>query len=136
FANEAVPGRGTGRITTAANGRGVRVSAHGPAHWRRFDARRVALEDLSPLLSLTFGVHMTGKGHDGRELVFKTSPSGGACHPYEAYVLALRVEGLPRGLYHYASDTHHLNVLKKGASRRHVARYVPVQWWYESAAAV
>jgi len=104
--------------------------------WRRFDPRRVSLEDLSTLLGLTFGVHMTGTGNDGRELVFKTSPSGGACHPYEAYVLALGVEGLPRGLYHYASDRHRLNVLKTGASRRNVARYVPVQWWYESAAAI
>ncbi len=104
--------------------------------WRRFDSRPLALADLSTLLELTFGVQMTGTAYDGRRLIYTTSPSGGACHAYEAYALALRVDGLPRGLYHYASETHRLNVLKTGASRRDVARYIPTQWWYESAAAI
>lgn len=104
--------------------------------WRRFDTRPVALDDLSTLLDLTFGVRMHGTAYDGHPLVYTTSPSGGACHPCEAYVLALRVDGLPRGLYHYACDSHRLNVLKVGATRRHVAKYIPTQWWYESAAAI
>jgi hypothetical protein len=85
---------------------GVRVSLP-PAHtegeftrvllerrtWRRFATGPVALDDLSTLLGLTFGVRMDGTSYDGRRSIFKTSPSGGACHPYEAYVLALRVDG-------------------------------------------
>ena len=104
--------------------------------WRRFDSRPVTLADLATLLDLTFGVRMHGTAYDGHRLVYTTSPSGGACHPCEAYVLALRVDGLQRGLYHYACDTHRLNVLKTGATRRDGAKYIPTQWWYESAAAI
>lgn len=104
--------------------------------WRKFDARPVALADLSTLLNLSFGVRMHGTAYDGHQLVYTTSPSGGACHPCEAYVLALNVDGLKRGLYHYAADSHRLNVLRTGATRRDVAKYIPTQWWYEPAAAI
>jgi hypothetical protein len=43
---------------------------------------------------------------------------------------------LPRGLYHYACDAHYLRVVKPGASRRDVRRYIPQQWWYENAAVI
>lgn len=104
--------------------------------WRRFDSRPIALTDLATLLGLTFRIQRTRKASDGSRVIYKTSPSGGARHPYEAYVLALRVSDLPRGLYHYAADTHRLEVLTRGSSRRQVARYIPAQWWYQSAAAI
>jgi SagB-type dehydrogenase family enzyme len=37
------------------------------------------------------------------DLPLKMTPSGGARNPYEAYVLARKVDGLPRGVYHYAA---------------------------------
>ncbi|WP_375680037.1 SagB family peptide dehydrogenase (plasmid) [Rhizobium sp. T1470] len=37
------------------------------------------------------------------ELPLKTTPSGGARNPYEAYVLAYNVQDLPNGLYHYSA---------------------------------
>jgi SagB-type dehydrogenase family enzyme len=66
----------------------------------------------------------------------KTSPSGGALHPLEAYVLARRIAGVAPGLYHYAADTHQLELLKRGATRRQIGRYLPGQPWYRSAAAI
>lgn len=39
------------------------------------------------------------------------------------------------GLYHYVSDEHRLESIKKGASSK-TARYVPGQWWYDPAAAL
>lgn len=37
------------------------------------------------------------------ELPLKTTPSGGARNPYEAYVLACNDQDLPNGLYHYSA---------------------------------
>lgn len=104
--------------------------------WRRFARRPVALQDLATLLDLTFRVRewMTVQGQ-GR-VPLKTSPSGGARHPLEAYVLALNVRGLPRGLYHYRADRHGLERLTPSASRRQVEDYLPSQYWYRGAAAL
>ncbi len=44
--------------------------------------------------------------------VKKTSPSGGALHPIEAYPLLVRVRGLAPGFYHYEADTHRLALLE------------------------
>src|SRR5688572_33185703 len=68
--------------------------------WRRFARRPLDLQSLGTLFDLTFRVKewMTVEGQ-GR-VPLKTSPSGGARHPLEAYVLALNVRGLARGLYH------------------------------------
>src|SRR5262249_32952410 len=104
--------------------------------WRHFSARRLERSDLGTLLGLTWKVqrwiHSAGAGR----VALKTSPSGGARHPIEAYVLALRVDELPRGLYHYSAQAHALELIAPRASSRAVARYLPTQWWYESAAAV
>lgn len=104
--------------------------------WRRFGPGRVTLAELSTLLGLTFGVQQHAVNEAGDELLLKTSPSGGALHPIEAYVLALGVEGLGRGLYHYNAGRHRLAVIRRGASKAHVLRYIPAQWWFEPAAAI
>ena len=83
--------------------------------WREFSERHLDLEDLSTLLWLTCGVQYWVKlpGSIGR-VALKTSPSAGARHPLEAYVAALRVRGLPRGLYHYSPDKHWLELVRRG----------------------
>ena len=91
---------------------------------------------LGTLLDLTFGVTMNGRAEDGAEVVFKTSPSSGSCHPIEAYVLALRVRGLARGLYHYAPATGTLHLIRRGASRDQIDAYIPGQWWFRDTAAL
>ena len=104
--------------------------------WRRFSREPVALADLATLLGLTFGVQdWMDAGLHGR-LALKTSPSGGARHPLEAYVLARRVKGLAPGLYHYEPDRHRLALLKKGAAAGQIVRYLPTQWWYGDASAL
>ena len=104
--------------------------------WRRFSAKPVSLDALSTLLGLSSRVqhwaHVSGIG----TLPLKTYPSGGAQHPLEVYVLARRIRGLPSGLYHYASDTHRLDLLKTRCDARQIARYLPTQGWYGSAAAL
>jgi len=104
--------------------------------WRRFGAEPVGIGELATLLQLTWGVqhwvHVPGRP----KMALKTSPSGGARHSIEAYVLALAVKGLGRGLYHYAPDRHALLPLKRGATRRTVETYLPVQEGYPHAAAL
>lgn len=103
---------------------------------RKFSKSPVSLAQLSRLLGNSFGVQwwldLKGMGR----VALKTSPSGGSRHPIEAYVVALRVDGLPRGLYHYDSAAHRLALLRKGSSAKEVTRHLNGQWWFGGAAAV
>ena len=104
--------------------------------WRRFGPEPLSLASLATLLGLSFGVQRwMDLGAQGRAPL-RTSPSGGARHSIEAYVLCLRVKGVARGLYRYAPDRHGLEPIKPGASARQALRYLPTQWWYGKAAAL
>lgn len=103
--------------------------------WRSFGASAVSLADISTLLNLTWGVQKTAQSAVG-EVRLKTSPSSGARQPLEAYMLAVAVDGLGPGLYHYRGDEHSLELIKKGASSKTIAQYIPGQWWYDKAAAL
>jgi len=86
---------------------------------RAFDpARAVALDDLSLVLRYAFGCHGYAPVAEGVTLLRRTSPSGGAMHPVEAYPLVRGVEGLEPGLYHYAVDRHALDLLRPLSARR------------------
>lgn len=101
--------------------------------WRKFGKGSVGLSELGTLLGLTFGVQKwMDLGALGR-FALKTSPSGGARHPIEAYVLARRIRGLPPGLYHYDPDGHGLERLIRGGEASRMRRYLPGQPWYGSA---
>lgn len=105
--------------------------------WREFSQRALELSDLSTLLWLTCGIQHWVRLPDpiGR-VALKTSPSGGARHPLEAYVAALRVHGLARGLYHYSPDGHRLELLRKGCTARQCSSYLAGQWWYGATGAI
>ncbi len=104
--------------------------------WRKFSARAVTLPVLGNLLGLTWGVQAWVKTPQLGSAAVKTSPSGGALHPVEAYVLARHVEGLQSGLYHYNGADHVLELLRRGANSRHITGYLAEQWWYSSASFV
>ena len=104
--------------------------------WRRFSSKAITLPQLATLLHTTWGVQHWMKWPVLGRLARKTSPSGGARHPIEAYVVALNVKGLARGVYHYASDRHRLELLRKNVTSQIVEDFFPSQWWYRRAAAV
>lgn len=104
--------------------------------WRQFSSKPVELADLSTLLWLTCGVQSWWEQPAGPPVALKTSPSAGARHPVEFYLVARKVDGLRPGLYHYVSDAHRLEFLRLGATARHIRRYLAQQWWYETAALV
>ncbi len=104
--------------------------------WRRFSRKSITLPQFATLLHTTWGVQQWMKWPVLGRLARKTSPSGGARHPIEAYVVALNVKGLAPGIYHYAADRHRLELVRRGATSEMVEEFFPSQWWYRRAAAV
>lgn len=74
---------------------------------RKFADDPLTLEELSFLLWCTQGVKKVTKNR-----IKRTTPSAGARHPFETYLIVNRVEGLEQGLYRYISIGHKLCFLK------------------------
>lgn len=102
---------------------------------RKFSNANVSLEAVSQLLYYTWGVIGYQNTLFG-QLPRKTSPSGGARHPGEVYLLAMKVKGLSPGLYHYDPQGHCLEVLREGEMRQKAARYCVEQPHAKRAAAL
>jgi len=76
---------------------------------RNFDtAAALPLSHLAQVLERAFGARGQVHGAKDFDVLKKTSPSGGALHPTECYLIARRVDGLARGLYHYRPAEHAL----------------------------
>jgi SagB-type dehydrogenase family enzyme len=103
---------------------------------REFSNQELTLENLSQLLSLVWGV--TGYLHPALfgKLLHKTSPSGGARHPGEVYVMALRVRGLKPGLYYYHPANHYLKMINPNATPKKASLYCARQDHPRNAAAL
>jgi SagB-type dehydrogenase family enzyme len=71
-----------------------------------FGKRPLSLPQLAKLLELGSGVTETG------EIPRRAAPSGGALYPIETYALALAIEGLASGVYHYLPLDHALEHLR------------------------
>ncbi len=103
--------------------------------WRRFAQGKLALADLATLLGLTWGVREWVAVPPLGRFAIKTSPSGGALHPIEAYVVARDVEGISPGIYHYDATRHRLESLRRGVTRDQMSDYVIGQRWFSEASA-
>lgn len=104
--------------------------------WRRFGEEGITSEQLGTLMGLSFGVQKWMDLQALGRAMLRTSPSGGARHPIEAYVVAGRVRGLREGVYHYSADRHQLALLRRGKARSRIERYLPGQEFFASAAAL
>lgn len=79
---------------------------------RNFDAcRPLPADRFAHVLERTFGARGQLRVADDFDVIKRTSPSGGALHPTEAYLIVRNVEGLARGLYHYRPGDHALQPL-------------------------
>jgi SagB-type dehydrogenase family enzyme len=103
---------------------------------REFSSERLPLETLSKLLFYTWGVTGYLRPSLLGKLPLKTSPAAGARHAIEVYVLALRVKGLSRGLYHYAPNRHRLELISLSHATRQATEYCAGQDWVQNAAAL
>ena len=111
-------GDGHGRIALA---RAPRTAFDGildaRATCRNFDAGAwLPIAQLAQVLERTFAARGQVHGADDFDVLKKTSPSGGALHPTECYLIARRVDGLARGLYHYRPADHALQPLPLDAA--------------------
>jgi SagB-type dehydrogenase family enzyme len=91
--------------------------------WREFSAASVSLAGVSKLLQTTWGVQAYIDTDHFGPLPLKTSPSGGARHPIEVYLMALSVNGLDPGLYHYHARDHALERISSAATAQQARAY-------------
>jgi putative peptide maturation dehydrogenase len=107
---------------------------------RTFDEEAaLPLTQLSSILYRVFGARATATIGGGVLALGKSSPSGGALHPLEAYPFLLRVEGLHPGLYHYGTEQHELTLLRELATadaRALAERATAGQSWFAGAPAL
>jgi putative peptide maturation dehydrogenase len=84
---------------------------------RNFDTDAwLPIAQLAQVLERAFAARGQVHGAEDFDVLKKTSPSGGALHPTECYLIARRVEGLARGLYHYRPGDHALQPLPLDAA--------------------
>ncbi len=103
---------------------------------REFAKGKISLDNLSTLLQMTWGVQGYFQTDVFGMLPYKTSPSGGSRHPGEVYLMALRVDGLERGMYHYQAKDNRLAKLPLEVSPRKAAAYCADQMYFSGAAAL
>jgi SagB-type dehydrogenase family enzyme len=103
---------------------------------REFAKAAVSLESVSNILQTTWGVQGYVQTNVFGKLPYKTSPSGGARHPIEVYLVALRVKGLNKGIYHYQAKDNHLTKIPGKASARMASAYCADQPYFGEAAAL
>lgn len=79
---------------------------------RNFDtAALLPQPELAHVLERVFGLRGQVHAADDFDVIKRTSPSGGAMHPTEAYLIVRKVEGIAPGLYHYRVGDHALQPL-------------------------
>jgi SagB-type dehydrogenase family enzyme len=103
---------------------------------REFSKAPVALHIVSKLLQTTWGVQAYIGTDEFGPLPLKTSPSGGARHPIEVYLMALKVKGLDRGLYHYDPRDHALGRISSRATSQRARAYCADQPYVARSAAL
>ena len=103
---------------------------------REFAAENLPLDKVSNLLYYTWGVTAKVDAPPFGQLFLKTSPSGGARHPGEVYLLAMRVRGLTQGLYHYDGLHHRLERLASVPALKKAVEYTADQDFLQDASAL
>jgi SagB-type dehydrogenase family enzyme len=103
---------------------------------RKFARQPVPKGIVARLLHLSFGVQDWLRIPEGGRFAYKTSPSGGALHPSEAYLFVQNVQGIPPGVYHYDAVGHKLQEIRRGASPAEIQKLLAGQWWFRDAAFV
>lgn len=92
------------------------------------ECRPLTHQRFSHLMYLTMGQIGKKPWPDQGYLVRRTSPSGGARHPTEAYIAAFDLEQVPAGVYHYNTRDHGLDLIRSidvDALRKEVVAAAP-----------
>lgn len=97
---------------------------------REYSPRPLTEEEISFLLWASSGIRRIENGH-----AFRTVPSAGALYPVDTYVIAHRVEGIAKGVYHYGVREHQLEEIASGDFRAGLVRAALLQEFCSEAAA-
>jgi SagB-type dehydrogenase family enzyme len=131
-----VRGAYRGRLTHEVATDAFFETLHARRTHREFARGEVSLDNISRLLQTTWGVQGYFETNVLGRLPYKTSPSGGARHPGEVYLMALRVNGLERGMYHYQAEDNRLARLPAKVSPRLASAFCAGQPYFGAAAAL
>lgn len=96
---------------------------------RRFEDRPISTELLSELLRWTWGETDRVENPLGDYFLRKTSPSGGALHCIETYVLVRNVTGIAAGSYHYCVRRHGLERISAEPPDEWLLKAAADQYW-------
>jgi SagB-type dehydrogenase family enzyme len=79
----------------------------------RFGEGAMSMDQLSSILGFSFGMTLQKevKGKDAK-VGLRAAPSAGGLFPVEIYPVAMSVDGLPSGVYHYQVRNHSLEQLR------------------------
>lgn len=107
---------------------------------RSFKGEPTSLENLSTILHVSLGpIHEKWSDLEDNGLQVlgrrKSFPSAGGLHPEEAYIIALRVEGLAPGIYHYNSFEHYLTLIEEKFFETELVQLLYGQYFAEGLAA-
>jgi putative peptide maturation dehydrogenase len=102
---------------------------------RNFDtSRELPQPQFAHMLERVFASRGQVHAADDFDVIKRTSPSGGALHPTEAYLIVRHVEGIAPGLYHYRPGDHSLQPMPPVDDIDHLAFYaVGGQQWFAEA---
>jgi SagB-type dehydrogenase family enzyme len=103
--------------------------------WRRYSSTPVTLRELSTILGTCSGIQHWVMA-SGLKIPLKTSPSGGARHATECYVVARDVCGLKSGIYYYTPDRHELRRIGPRVPAARLRSYVPGSEYFANASAM
>jgi SagB-type dehydrogenase family enzyme len=81
--------------------------------YRKYSQEPLTLEELAYLCWSFAGVREV---HPNKVWTKRISPSGGARHPFETYLVVKNVTGLEPGIYRYSGLEHKLVLVKLGAN--------------------
>ena len=105
---------------------------------RNFDMdSRLPQAQFARLLDRVFGARGQVHAADDFDVLKKSSPSGGALHPTEAYLIVQRVEGVDHGLYHYRAGEHAIQRLSWEGTPEELTAFAKLavvgQQWFADA---
>lgn len=90
----------------------LREALHARTPFMPYSKIAVTWEQFSELMQQVYGIQSETNGLLGT-FYRRTSPSGGARHPIETYIVINDVENIPPGLYHYSPKHHRLEIMRQ-----------------------
>ncbi len=102
---------------------------------RKFSGQSISRSQLSRIIYHTWGKLSMIQTEEFGQLLHKSSPSAGARHPIEAYVVVNKVEGVEPGIYHYSAKNNALELLRKGDFRDLCIKFSAGQTWTRETSA-